>query len=92
MKSEDVKIQISTNLTNLLTMRRISLRGLSKEAGVPYTTLQEWTANRTPRNPVQVQKVASFLGVSMHYLLFGVEDASAAIKIDRCACISNIYS
>lgn len=74
MNDYAVAIKIGTNLTNLMKEKNLSLRELSKQAGVPYTTLQEWTANRTPKNPVQIQKVAQVLGVTMHYLLFGCED------------------
>lgn len=76
MNDHAVTVKIGTNLTNLLSSKNLSLRALSKASGVPYTTLQEWTANRTPRNPIQIQKVASCLDVSMHFLLFGVEDKS----------------
>ena len=76
MNDHAVTVKIGTNLTNLLSSKNLSLRELSRATGVPYTTLQEWTANRTPRNPVQIQKVASYFDVSMHFLLFGQEDKS----------------
>lgn len=45
----------------------------------PYT-LQEWKSNRTPKDPAQVSKVANFFAVSLHYLLFGVEDRQEPIQ------------
>ena len=75
-----VSIKIATNLTSLMKSKNLSLRELSKQAGIPYTTLQEWTANRTPRNPVQFQKVANVLGVTMHFLLFGKDDPQEPIQ------------
>lgn len=67
-------IKIGQNLKALLEKHNLSLRELSKRTGVPNSTLQEWTINRSPKNPLQVQCVAKELGVSMHYLLFGEED------------------
>lgn len=69
-----MKIRIGDILTELDKEQRYSMKELSKKTKVPASTLGEWSNNRTPKNPVQVQKVAQELGVSMHYLLFGEED------------------
>lgn len=74
MNNVQVTVKIQTTLKMLLAEQNLSLRDLSKRSGVPYSTLQEWSTNRSPKNPVQIQKVASCLGVSMHYLIFGEED------------------
>lgn len=74
MSIEDMTMKIGVTLQNLLKQQNLSLRELSKRSGVPYTTLQEWTGNRNPKNSIQVRKVANLLGVSMHFLLFGEED------------------
>lgn len=76
MQNIDVAIKIQSTMKQLLAEKNLSLRELSKLTAVPYSTLQEWSSNRSPKNPVQIQKVASVLGVSMHYLLFGEEDRS----------------
>ena len=76
MNNIGVTIKIQSTLSQLLADQNLSIRELSKRSGVPNSTLQEWSSNRSPKNPVQVQKVASCLGVSMHYLLFGEEDGS----------------
>jgi transcriptional regulator with XRE-family HTH domain len=60
--------------------RRLTLKEISKATGVPATTLAEWQAGRTPKNPVQVRAVAKFLRVSMHFLLFGEEDGEEPIQ------------
>lgn len=51
-----------------------TLVSLSKATGVPKSTISEWLGNRSP-NPVQAVKIANHLGVSLHYLLFGEDDA-----------------
>jgi transcriptional regulator with XRE-family HTH domain len=76
MNNVEVTIKIQTTLKQLLTEQNLSLRELAKRSGVPNSTLQEWSSNRSPKNPIQVQKVAQVLGVSMHYLIFGEEDKS----------------
>ena len=67
-------LQIGPTLRTLLDEKRLTLKKISSVTGVPASTIAEWSNNRTPKNPIQVQKVANFLDVSMHYLLFGVED------------------
>lgn len=73
------EIKIGETLRELIRQKRYSLKALSKATGVPASTLGEWINNRTPKNPIYIQKVASALGVSMHYLLFGEEDSQEPI-------------
>ena len=77
-RCKDEKVYMSTQIgkvfSQIVKERRYTLKEISKATGVPATTLAEWQANRTPKNPVQVKAVANFLEVSLHYLLFGVED------------------
>ena len=81
MKNQEVVvIKVGPILKELLAEKNISLRDLSKASGVAYSTLQEWSGNRSPKNPIQVIKVAAHLGVSMHFLLFGIEDKEEPIQ------------
>lgn len=66
--------QIGKIFSQLVREHRYTLKEISKATGVPASTLAEWQANRTPKNPNQVRAVAKFLGVSLHYLIFGEED------------------
>lgn len=45
---------------------------LSKNSGVPNTTISDWLAGRQPRNLDQVKRVAEALGTSIDHLVFGV--------------------
>lgn len=74
-----MKIKIGEVLSDLIVEQRYSIKKLSRATGVPASTLGEWSNNRTPKNPVQVQKVAQELGVSIHFLLFGEEDGEEPI-------------
>ncbi len=58
---------------------RHTLASISKATGVPKSTLSEWLNNRAP-NPTQAVKVANHLAVSLHFLLFGKDDAQEPIQ------------
>lgn len=73
-------LQIGRVLTQLLATRRLTVREVSQATGVPSSTLVEWKTNRSPRNPDQVRQVARFLGVSLHFLLFGEEDPEEPLQ------------
>lgn len=73
-------IQIGSTLKSLLKARRMTLKEVSRATGVPSSTLSEWLNNRSPKNPEQTRKVAQYMGVSLHYLLFGEEDAQEPIQ------------
>jgi len=72
--------QIGKVFSSIVKERRLTLKEISQETGVPATTLAEWQVNRTPKNPNQVRAVAKFLGVSLHFLLFGEEDQEEPIQ------------
>lgn len=63
-------LKIGTNLKRLMSEKNLSMRELSKRTGVPYSKLQEWCGDRSPKNPIQIQKVASFFGVTIGFNWF----------------------
>ena len=67
---DTVELKIGKVLKDIMTAQRHTLATISKTTGVPKSTIAEWLNNRTP-NPVQAVKVANYLDVSLHYLLFG---------------------
>lgn len=75
----DMTLQIGRVLSAIIKERRLTLKEIATGSGVPLSTISEWTNNRSPKNPIQVQKVAAFLGVSIHFLLFGQEDREEPI-------------
>lgn len=75
-----MSLKIGTILSQIIKERRITLKEISRATGVPATTISEWTGNRTPKNPEQVLKVAKFLGVTLHFLLFGKEDEQEPLQ------------
>lgn len=73
------ELRIKTILKKLMNEQNETLASISKAAGVPKSTISEWLGNRSP-NPVQAVKVANYLGVSLHYLLFGQDDSMEPLQ------------
>lgn len=69
-----MELKLGTILRHEMKTHGLTLKALEEMTGVPASTLSEWCQNRSPRNIVQVRKIADFLGVSIHYLLFGKAD------------------
>jgi len=76
---ESVDLKIGKVLKQFMEKERHTLASISKATGVPKSTISEWLNNRTP-NPSQAVKVANHLGVSLHFLLFGKDDAQEPIQ------------
>lgn len=75
----DMDLKIGKILERVMDKDRHTLASISKATGVPKSTIAEWLNNRSP-NPVQAAKVANHLGMSLHALLFGKEDAQEPIQ------------
>lgn len=67
-------------LKKLMRERGISARALSKETGIPASTLSEWSAGREPKLSEATVKLARYFGVSLEYLAVGEEPESKLIK------------
>lgn len=74
-----VDLKIGKVLKQLMEHERHTITSISKATGIPKSTISEWLNNRTP-NPIQAVKVASHLGVSLHFLLFGKDDSQEPIQ------------
>lgn len=75
-----MELKIGKILSALIQERRLTLKEISDATKISISTLQEWKSNRTPKDPAQVLKVANFMGVSLHHLLFGQEDRQEPIQ------------
>lgn len=76
---ELMDLKIGKVLKQIMENERHSLASISKATGVPKSTISEWLNNRAP-NPTQAVKVANHLGISLHFLLFGKDDAQEPIQ------------
>ena len=74
---------LGVNLTRLLKERRMTVAGLSKETGVPRSNISGWIKDNVSPNINQIYKVATFFGVSIEYLVFGVQPQMGESEIIR---------
>lgn len=74
-----MKKSFGSNLESLMKSKRVSARDLARDIGVPYKTVQDWTAtgSRMPRNPEALKKLADYFECSIEYLLFGEQKKTA---------------
>src|SRR5690348_3361475 len=71
------KIRLGSNLRAILKSRGVGLKELSRQTGIPYSTLHTWLSDRQPKDILKVKTLADFLGVNLDFLLFGEEEPSA---------------
>lgn len=68
------EIKIGQVIKRLLKEYRLNLKELSRETGIPYSTLYTWSENRQPKDILKVQRLASHFGISIHELIFDLKD------------------
>src|ERR1044072_6988374 len=78
-----MELRIGKILANVIREKQLSVKAVSRLSGVPASTIRERLNNRAPKNPSDVKRVAESLGVSLHFLLFGEEDAFQSSSLDR---------
>ncbi|NJL25833.1 MAG: helix-turn-helix transcriptional regulator [Calothrix sp. SM1_5_4] len=64
-------IRLGTNLRAVLEQKRLSLKQVSAQTGIPYSTLHTWLENRQPKDILKVKRLADYLQTSLTELLFG---------------------
>ncbi|HRK07577.1 MAG TPA: helix-turn-helix transcriptional regulator [Pseudobdellovibrionaceae bacterium] len=70
-------MNLSKTLRELTRRHSLTVPRLAAQTGVPVNTLHNWLAGQSPRRLEQVKLVADHFGVSLEYLLFGVESKVA---------------
>lgn len=64
------EIRIGIVLKRLLHAKQKNLKTVSKETGIPYSTLHTWQENRQPKDILKAQKLANYFEISLYELLF----------------------
>ena len=67
-------------LKQLMTERGISARELSRETGIPVSTLSEWSGGREPKLGEPIIRLARYFGVSLEFLATGHEVDTDLLK------------
>lgn len=68
------EIKIGQVLKRVLRDQRKTLKEVSRETGIPYSTLHTWHENRQPKDVMKAQRLARYFGISLHELLFDRPD------------------
>lgn len=68
------EIKIGSVLKRLLREHHKSLKEVSKDTGIPYSTLHTWQENRQPKDIIKAQRLAEYFNIKLHQLLFDHED------------------
>lgn len=75
------EIRIGNVLKRSLKAQQKNLKVVSKETGIPYSTLHTWQENRQPKDILKAQKLANYFGITLHELLFDRAEAVTPEKI-----------
>ena len=81
----------SRNLSKFIKEKRVTLRRVSREAGVPIATLSGWIHGKTPGNFDAVYNIAQYLNVSLSKLLVDKEENIAPKDRKSTTLVSTIY-
>lgn len=68
-------------IEQLLAEHKISLNKLSKQTGIPYTTLQNWRARGSSPRLENVKKIAEFFQVPLEYFSDDKKDFNSNISL-----------
>ena len=73
--------EFGLTLEKLMTGRGFTVTQLARKISEPVKSVHEWVGEngRIPRNPAVLRKLAELFNVSVHFLLFGEEDARNTI-------------
>lgn len=80
--------QFAQTLSSLLKSRRLTLAEVSRNTGIPVSTLSEWCSGREPKLNGSLLKLCHYLGVTLDYLAEG-KDRSHALDSDVLSLAAN---
>lgn len=70
--------EISSRIDNALTQKQITRAELSRQTGIPVTTIKSWISGTIP-NAEAAYKVAHYLGVTVEWLVTGIDSESNTV-------------
>lgn len=68
-----MKIRIKEQLKYILHKKNMKVVALARETKVPAQTIHNWLQNKPPKNINQLKAVCDYLGVTLDWVLYGVE-------------------
>ena len=76
------KVVFAERLLELMNERNISIRRISSDLGFGVNQIKYWKVHRIAPKAYLVEKIASYLGVTMNYLL-GIEEEKENTNVDE---------
>lgn len=73
-------MEFAKTLKTILRQKAKTTGDLAREINVSPKTIQDWLTGRTPRDLDAVRRCAEYLGVSVHFLLYGENDGHNLIE------------
>jgi len=73
------KVKLDKILKKLIKDKGVSARQVSRDCKIAQSTLTNFLSGRGPHKPEQVLTLAKYFGVSMEFLLFGVDERPPTI-------------
>lgn len=67
-----IEMTLNKQLKTLLQNKDVTVAQLSRATKISAKTLYQWLNGQSPKNLVQVRKVADFFDVTIDYLAFGI--------------------
>ncbi len=71
---------ISERIFEIMRMKNIRQKDLSKSIGIPTATISTWNTRNTSPPAEKIIEIADYLGVSVYYLLKGEEQNAVNIN------------
>lgn len=73
-------MKLKENLRQLLKTKGMTVTALSKQAKIPLQTLNNWLSGSKPKDFDQVKAVADVFGVTLDYLVYGIEQEKIKVN------------
>jgi hypothetical protein len=70
------QMKLDKNLKKMMMTKKMSLKMLSSEVGLPTSTLHGWLNGAAPKSLVDLKKIADFFSISIDELCFGLTEKS----------------
>lgn len=74
------KILLGKTIKKLISERKISIRALAKQTGIPQSTLNSISNGREPGKVEHLLTLSKYFKVSMEYLLTGNDDQPPTLE------------
>jgi transcriptional regulator with XRE-family HTH domain len=73
------QMKLDKNLKKMMLTKKLSLKTLSGQVGVPPSTIHGWLNGAAPKSLVDLKKISDFFGISIDELCFGAAEKNLTV-------------